>query len=81
MHRKPRGSQPSAAGQRDTLVRRAIGLVDARIAYHVCNSPAKRSISPRRRRPAQMSDAAAGSGDIGRKALQADVNNLEVLLE
>jgi len=28
-----------------------------------------------------MRDAAAGGGDVGRKALQADVNYLEVLLE
>ena len=59
----------------------AVGCVDARVADQAGERPAKRRVGARRRRPAQLRDLAAGGGDVVGKALQADVDDLEVLLE
>ena len=64
-----------------TLVGGAVGVLDARVADHVGQRPAECGIGPGGRRPAQMSDVAAGGRDIVCKALQADIDHLEVLLE
>ncbi len=68
-------------GREVAFVGGAVGLLDATVADHAGERPAKRRIGAGGRRPAQVRDVAAGGVDVVRKALQTDVDDLEVLLK
>ena len=63
------------------FIGRAVRILNSRIANHAGQRPTKRGVGSRGRRPAEVRDRAASGTDIGRKSLQANVDDFELLLK